>query len=843
MNEDLRQYAHIIDALKPLITKSGFIKRLNELTSHLPKERRFLIKMEMKRLARPCMRSIDLRGQVKGECRLYEYKGIRHYLDEVAIETFEEQLNIFGGFTFGVYESVMETENNFRVIREREEQQRQVTHERLSQPQTMALEKYTVPVVNLLSYARRNQERMNFAVTIEVFAKDGSVWRGNSVDISTEGLQIKLSKDTTLQVDDDIEIFFRGLEEEFAMDKKHGVVYRVLKMLYKNDHQYLMLRRSTEIQNTPFDQFLENFIHGNKRRYKVNMSNTIDAVYNKIAEQFLSPRSPSLPVFIDSIEDKLLPRYAMLNEINTDITDYWSDEQRSLRLGYLLSQSRLKWLASRDANERELYVYAFTHLQQDKIYFYSASSHELDAKEVIKTTFLGFGARKVSWRVFKLVMSDMTPDQAHAPLSIPDNVSDKIKRQNQAPSARLMAKLKNLGFVVHITDVTSDSGQHHYSQYKFNRSNLPHLRVFGHARNRPPSPIQTYRYRYHEQRMEKRYLVRTTISLSTTDGATEFKGISEDISVRGLRVELNQPFEGDVDTMINVAFPKLQALTESYHLMHLRYRIVAKNGEQNIIHLKAADGEAGAVARDFFDDLIKQNKSSLKTYDEQEDVPGIGHALRCINAKNTPNLAFAMNKEGVRYLPQAAIASRHNYRIHQVAAHYAPEDKLNFEFMFRDRNLESPFIQHGIKQIKLEHLPLRQELFIAFDPNQKLSRMAILPRFDDKFTTDESRIKFINEAIGRGQFIALHVLLTTTGKPDMEMLQAEMNYVSMYAIHRARELEEFMWDIVACAHLVDVTDEVLSRYNIEPALIRKNRQQSAISHKNGNFADTASLLT
>ena len=202
-----------------------------------------------------------------------------------------------------------------------------------------------------------------------------------------------------------------------------------------------------------------------------------------------------------------------------------------------------------------------------------------------------------------------------------------------------------------------------------------------------------------------------------------------------------------------------------------------------------------------------------------------------------------MNKEGVRYLPQAAIASRHNYRIHQVAAHYAPEDKLNFEFMFRDRNLESPFIQHGIKQIKLEHLPLRQELFIAFDPNQKLSRMAILPRFDDKFTTDESRIKFINEAIGRGQFIALHVLLTTTGKPDMEMLQAEMNYVSMYAIHRARELEEFMWDIVACAHLVDVTDEVLSRYNIEPALIRKNRQQSAISHKNGNFADTASLLT
>ncbi|WP_156824204.1 PilZ domain-containing protein [Salinimonas chungwhensis] len=843
MNQDLRQYANIIEALKPVISKSGFNNRLNELTEHLPKERRFLIKMEMQRLARPCMRSIDLRGQVNGECRLYEYNGIQHYLDDVAIETFEDQLSVFGQFTFGVYEAVMETDNNFKVMREREEQQRETVSQKRNQPQAMALEKYTVPVVNLLSYARRHQERMNFAVSIEVFAQDGSVWRGNSVDISTEGLQIKLGKETSLQVSDQIEIFFRGLEEEFAMDKKQGVVYRILKMVYKNEHQYLMLQRAENVPNVPFDQFLQNFIRGNKRRYKVNMSNTIDAVYNKIAEQFLSPRSPSLPVFIDQVENKLIPRFAMLNEINTDITDYWSDEQRQLRLGYLLSASRLQWLVNRPAAQRELYVYAFTHLQQDKIYFYSASSKELDAKEVIKTAFLGFGARKVSWRVFKLVMSEMSPDQAHAPLSLPDNVSDKIKRLNQEPSARLMARLKNLRHVVHITDVTSDSGQEYYSQYKFNRANLPHLRVFGHARNRPPAAIQTYRYRFHDKRMEKRYLVRTTIALTASDGGTVYKGVSEDISVRGLRVELNQPFNSENGAPVEVAFPKLQSLTDKYDLMHLQYRIVASNGEKNIVHLKAVEGEQGAVARKFFEDLIKKNKSSLKTYQEEEDLPGIGHALRCINAKNTPNLAFTMNKEGARYLPQAAIDARHDERINQIAAHYAPADNLNFEFMFRDRNLESPFIQHGIKQIKLEQLPLRQELFVAFDPDQKLSRMAILPRFDNRFSSHESREKFIHEAIGRGQFIALHVLLTTTGKPDMEMLQAEMNYVSMYAIHRARELEEFMWDIVACAHLVDVTDEVLSRYNIEPALIRKNRRHHHQSIRNNAIRSDSQLLS
>lgn len=828
MNDDLQQYADIIEQLVPYINKPGLAQRLAEYTAHLPKERRFLIKMEMKRLARPCMRSIDLRGQVKGECRLYEFNGIRHYLDDMAIDTFEQQLVIYGSFTFGVYEAVLATDNNYKVIRERAAAEQQVSDQQRNQPQTLALEKYTVPVVNLLSYARRHSERMNFAVTIEVFGEDGQSWRGNSVDISTNGLQIKLSRDAGIQVNEQLEIFFRGLEEEFAMDKKHGVSYRVLRSLFKNDHHYLMLKRDTSIPNQPFDQFLENFIHGNKRRYKVNMSNTIDAVHNKIVEQFLSPRSPSLPVFVDarkteSGDIRLLPRFAMLNEVNTDIMDYWSDETNSLRLGYLVNHQRLVHLANRPDGQRDMYVFAFTHLQQDKIYFYSASTAELNNKESLKTAFLGFGARKVSWRVFKLSMTSISPDQAYAPLSIPDTVSAKIKQQNQRPSARLMARLKHLQYLVHITDVTSESGQQHYGQYQFNRGNLAHLRVFGHARNRPPADIQCYRYRYQEKRMEKRYLVRTSIVLSSPDGEQTWQGISEDISVRGLRVELNRPFEDMHDPRVQVALPKLQNLTQSYDLMHLRYKVVTVNNEKNIVHLKAIDGDEGAGARAFFQDLIKQNKTALKASPEEEDVPGIGHALRCINARNTPSLAFVMTKEGARYLPTAAIATQHDDRLNRVAAHYAQQQTLNFEFMFRDRNLEAPFVQHGIKQIKLEHLPLRQELYIAYDPSQRLSRMAVLPRFDSQFAGDETRINFINEAISRGQFIALHVLLTTTGKPDTEMFQAELNYVSMYALHRARELEDIMWNIVACAHLVDVTDEVLTRYNIDAAMIRKNR--------------------
>ncbi|MCW8107396.1 PilZ domain-containing protein [Alteromonas ponticola] len=825
MSQDLQQYADIIEQLKPMVNNPQFDQVLQELTASLPREKRFIIKMELKRLARKCVRSIDLRGQVSGECQLYEHGGIKHYLDDIAIETFERQLRVFGDYCFGVYEAVQHTDNNFKVMRERAESGEIATASNDSENRlASSMERYNVPVVNLLTYAQRQHERMNYAVAVEVVTEDFTHYRGNSVDISTDGIRVKLNKDAKLNKGDRVSVHFRGLEEEFALDKKNGIVYNVLTSVRKKDNLYIALRRAKEFPNASFDKFLENFIHGNKRRYKVNLSNTIEAVQNKSLEQYFSPRSPALPIFLDVIENRIIPRFAMLNEVNREIIDYWSDEQGEVKIGFLINSSRLEALLKKPKNQREIFVYSFTHLQNDKVYYYSASPSELAAKDVLKNAFLGFGSRKASWRVFKLSLCDMSPDQAHAPLSIPDSVGTKIKKQNNPPSARLMSRLKNLRYIVHISDVTSEDGQQVYNKYKFNRNSLGHLRVFGHARNKPLAEIKAFRYRFHEQRLESRYLLRSNIRLRSKIDDQQILGVSEDISVHGLRIELNDEFNGEIDHHVEIGFPKLQEMTAKHNVMALQYQVVHYNSEKNIIHLKAVPGEPGQGARAFFEELIKGNRASLQSYPEEEEVPGIGHALRCINARNAPSLAFVLSKEGVRYEPEAAIIGHQDDRITQLACHFAEQGKVNLEFMFRERKLDSPFVQHGIKQVKVENKPIRRELFIAFDSSHKESRMAIIPRFDNRFVSEEMKEKFVHEALNRGQFIAINVMLVTTGKPDMEMLQSEFNYVSVYALHRAKELEEKMWSIVACSHLVDITDEVLMRYNVESKEIQRNRE-------------------
>ena len=66
--------------------------------------------------------------------------------------------------------------------------------------------------------------------------------------------------------------------------------------------------------------------------------------------------------------------------------------------------------------------------------------------------------------------------------------------------------------------------------------------------------------------------------------------------------------------------------------------------------------------------------------------------------------------------------------------------------------------------------------------------------------------------------------MTTTGKPDLEMLQSEINYIGVYAIHRAKELEERLWSIGACVHAVDITDEVLLRFGFDLQEVQANYQ-------------------
>jgi hypothetical protein len=827
MSQDLEEYHDIIEELKPMINEPEFNQVLNQVASAISKQKRFLLKMELMRLARPCIRLIDLRGLVDGKCRLYEHEGKQHSLDELAIETFERQVRIFGEYTIGVYEAVTNTENNFRVMHKKEQNESKTRQNEPVVDKPKA-ENFQAPIIKFGTFAQRGEERMNFSVNIEMFSDMNKSIQATTIDVSVKGLKVKASKEHLFKPDERLTVQFRGLEKEYLLDKRQGVAYIISSIERTKDDQRLNLKRQFDIPFPSFDKFFERFIHGNKRRYKVNLDNTITAIQNKTYEQYYIPNFVSIPVFIEQIENRFIPKYALANDCNREEIQYWANELQDLKIGYLLTEKRIQYGLSLAKGQQEMYIFVFNHIKNEKVYFYSATHAELDAQPDLKSLFLAYGSRKASWRVYKLQFIHVDPQQSYRPLSIANSINDKVKRQNQKPSPRLMSRLKNINHVALLTNITDDISTEHYQKFKIKREQLINLKVFGHPRNKPPALVNVYRFKYFNQRRETRFLLRTAVQVSIDNVVIE--GHTEDISTQGLRIELDKFFHQTDKAKVTLSFPQLQTVTSKFELSNLPYIVRHVSKDQHVVHLQNFVTEESNTARRFFEALIKSNRSKLKAYRDEEEVPGIGEALRNIYAQNVINVAYFLRKDSVDFVPDAVATSSGTNRLTQLLHFQAKPGHFNLYPLYRNAKIRHDFINHTLANMKPNERPEMRELLIAFDPSKDLIGAAINSHFTEQLSKPEQRKEFITEALQNGQFIAVKVFLARTGRPDFETMQSELNYVSVYAVHKAKLLEEQLWNVSAMGDIIDVTDEVLRRFEFTESAILLNHK-SPPTHK------------
>lgn len=831
MSQDLEEYHDIIEQLKPMINEPEFNQVLNQVAASVPKQKRFLLKMELKRLARPCNRIIDLRGHVDGKCRIYQHQGQEHSLDDLAIEVFERQVRSFGEYTIGVYEAVVNTENNFRVMYNKQQEKARKTK---SEPQknTDNKENYLAQLIEFGNFAQRSEERMNYAVGIELFSDLNKGIQATTIDVSVNGLKIKVSKEHLFKPQERLTVQFRGLENEHLLDKKLGVPYTVEGIERGKDDLRLNLKRVLDIPTPAFNKFFERFIHGNKRRYKVNLDNTFDAIHNKTYEQYYIPNFASIPVYIEKRDGNYKPKYALSNDCNREAIGYWNNELHESKIGYLFSDSRIKQCLAMPKGQQETYIYVFNHIKNEKVYFYSATHQEFEEKPNLKSVFLGYGARKISWRIYKLQLTEMQATQSHLPLSIADSVNSSIKRQNQQTTPRLMARLQHLSHIALLTDITDEMSTAHYQKIRIKRDQLAQLKVFGHPRNRPPEPVAQFRFKHINQRRETRFQLRTKILLKYDNIVIECN--SEDVSATGLKLglnlELDNFFHGNVHSTVLLSFPQLQKVTKKYNLMELPYTLRRISKDRNTLHLSVINDELNTTAKQFFEELLKSNRSKLKAYPDEETIPGIGQALRNIYANNVLNVGFFLRKEGATFLPDAVATHSLTTRLTTLLGFQAEQGFLNLFPLYMGVSGKHDFIQSSMGKLRVNERPLTRELFVAFDPSKDKVADAIKSYFADQFSTDEQRRQFISQALFDGQFVALKVFLARAGRPDIEKLQSEINYVGVYAVHRAKVLEEKLWNVSGVGDLIDVTDEVMCRYEFPSEKIEANRK-SPETHK------------
>lgn len=832
MTQQFEDYSEIIEQLKSYVNEPDFQQILLDTAPGLTKPKLFLLKMELKRIARPCDKVIDLRDKVDTACTPLKFEGKIHYLDEVATEIFDKQARLFGGYTVGVYEAVYPTNINGDFVRDKdpvEDKKRRIKQARAAQQSNIERgpADYTVPLFQFADAEHRNEERMNFISPVELETSDKKTIKATTIDISVNGIQVKTLQEHHFKFDERYLVYFRGLEKEFALDKKKGISFRVVKYERTTEDHRIAFQRDVTAPDDKFDGFMRNFIKGNKSRYKVNIDNTLHAIKSKTYEQYYVPYFTSLPIYIEKVGKEYRPTFILNNDNNRDVIYYWTDETNHVVLGQVLSHARISALL--DNPIRETYLFCFNHLRDQKVYFYSGTEEELERSRLAKNPFFAFGSRKASWRVFKLQIEPVkAKEQCFRPLSVPDDVNEEVKKTNTPPSEKVMAKIQGISYVLLMTNVSDSLSTQAYQRRSMGQENLTALQEFAHPKIEKQLPISMHRFKYQNLRKEVRYQLRTKVIVRHQN--LVYEGITEDVSTGGLSIELTKKFPGEKLTVVGISFPDLQKNTTEFQLKNIPYEIRNISHDKIVIKLKTFNPEGASgphIGSLFFDGLIKSNRNNLRTENEADDETsaGIGEALRNIYCSNVLNIAFFMNKEGTRYFPNAMTEPNSHHRLKNLFGYgVEQENQMSIYPLFGADGRFKTFLEDNLKRMKPESAPVMRELFIRYKPKEKTHEEAIRCKFSEQFRNDHDRRSFVVEAIGEGRFYALKIIMSRTGRPDQEILRNELAYVSTYAAHKAKAIEEELWKIAGAGDIVDVTDEVVRRYGFTEQHVLQNQE-------------------
>ncbi|MFC4655235.1 PilZ domain-containing protein [Rheinheimera marina] len=825
---DLAEHIGVIERLKPLLNTPDFDQVFKLLTEDLPKSKQFLIKMELKRLGQPCSYYIDLRGRVDGEVRPYEHNGQTHYMDDVAIRTFEKGVKQYSRYTVGVFEDVSNTSNNHRVRYQQEQAQRKLMPSvsplvaAQEEEDAQAEQHKTIQLIKFAEYQTRSEERMNFSIDIELILDNQDRLQATTSDLSVSGCKIKLAKEMTFAPGQKVAIFFRGLEQEFALGLTEGIPYQVVEQEPAEKGIYLRLKRLPLVHERGFTDFLQNFIHGNKRRYKVNLDNTYEAVYVKGYEQFFLPRMTTLPVFLAVNEGKATPLCALTTENNRSVLHYFQDEQRQNVLSQLLSARRLKQCLS-SANQSCI-LYTFTHAAKGRLFFYSATADELAQSAALRQVFIGFGAQKPSWRVFNLHVTRTNPAHAHSLLSLPNSASQEIQKLNQPPGPLILNFIKDLRYVASLTELNTTESTALYQRTQLDQSLLNQLKIFGHAKLDSLPAIEAAAVHYVNLRSESRFLYRTEVLVGDGEMA-DVRGFTRDFSSKGLQVECTEPVDFERGDQVQITLPQMQKITTKHKLLELPYEVMAVSKNKLIMNLRIIDKNNDHQGKQFFQQLIANNRSKLTLAEEAPKFPGLGPALRNMYLKALNCFVFYIHRQGIRYHMDVVAQGASPSSLHRLLQRFSLVDgELNLQPLLKNNATNLQFANQ-LKKMKRQELPFRYEVYLRYIPEHDKTEQSLQVEFDFDLPTANQRKNFVDESLQQGLLFAYRIFLSRTGRPDTEHIAKELGYVSTYAIHKAKVLEEELWSVVGIGEVQDISDEVLTRYNVAPSLAEQQRQK------------------
>lgn len=777
----------------------------------------YKVRNELIRLCEPCEKVIDLRGEVDEQCKKFLHKGRVHYLDDIARETFEEGLELYGQYTLGVWEEVTNTGNNFRVMQARAEQERLNAQKYEKQRKAEKLQNilatklhytpdnYPAHVIHFGDYFNRDEERMNYAVTAHLTFADERRCEGVTKDLSVNGLFLRIPLSEQVELGQKVKVVLtEQLPRYEEIQAAGGIEYEVKRIECIDKVFWLGLNRTFSEDKDLFTEYARTLIAGHKFVYKVNLDNAIDAVLKMGHEQVFFARSMTMAVFVENRQGQKRLPYALVSGPNEACLKYFSDDGGKQYLPSIFNATVLNRLLG--GQIEQCLLYCFTHRVEGQLLYFAAFSWQLAPEPDVERLFIGFGSKLDSWRVYKIKPVAVEHDDAAVIFTLPKRHESPTDDSEQNPTTPVydVGPLTHALMFTEISDAISSSA---YVARGFDNEIMAKITRFQINHNSGAIELKWVKYGLEELRNEPRFAYKTKAVVSFDNGM-RLDCTSVDFSARGVQISLPKPMNVNrLDTVL-VAFPLLQKITRQLVLDKLQYKVVGTVNDQKTLYLQAIETEEVVHhGVKFFKDLIKRNQHKLTLVSESTEQMKLTKTLKNLVQKRLSSIPFYINRVSGQLRLTKLVSA---IEPHPVLSRLQSDEfmgKVNIAALMENTAFEG-FVSNFAKGVSDPSEYKTLILFISVSDEQ-LKVMTDFELYDAK-----RQRNFAEQALNNGQLYCFKVFLFGVARVQLRKIAQELEYIHHYAQHKSKYIALSLTRIVSVGEMVDITEFVLDYLQI-----------------------------
>ncbi|MBY5992724.1 PilZ domain-containing protein [Ferrimonas balearica] len=777
------KHAALIEQLKPLLQDKEFDLLFQKLCHDVPSSERFLVKMELNRLNQPSRQVIDLRDRL-ADCQPQPIGGVTHFLDTEASGRLSEQVRLYGDrLTVGAVESVLA---HYRPERHPDKPQ---------SPQHPANPPRPPGQMGgqlLGHYVTRGETRRTFSTEVQVHQGQGPRVEGLTLDLSVGGCQLRLPGDCRLDSNKPLVVRFVALGKEFlAPAMSAGIPYQILKIQRRKGYQYVRMKRQDGEPGQ--EQELGRVLQASSLRTTPEINHLLATTRSHGYERHFLSKMTALPLFFKLDAEHLVPVLALETEHNQSVLSHWQNERGVNQLAAALGTLRLSRLLQAPEEAAHRLLFSFQHRQQEQVIFFSATLYELQHSGLL-ATFLHTASQRTSFQVHRLGLHALSDGDRQLALRCPvtGRSADPLVQQ----------QLGELSLVLMMEPLTTEDALAQYQQWS-PAGDANELRRFGMARL-ARDPIRVLPFQRRELRREARFGLRTQALVKL--GRKVYPALTLDVSPGGIKLQLAEAQSLERDSLAELELPSLQPLAGKLKLKGMPYRLVRAQKDGRTLHLKA-EGSVGHSGVVFLSHLLSQNRAKLSEVGSARQHRQMTDGLKDLMFKQLHSLPVFAHKRGGKV-------------VLDLLGQSATEDPLLMRLTDSVPANLGWLLERGGVQDALgdwrrqgEGAQLEMEWLIKL-PSAAMEAQVLPMSAAQPLAV---RQQFVREAMEQERFLALKLRLFAANRPDLDYLQQDLAAISTHALHRARELEDMLWQVQAVGQLVDISDEALCRCQWTPA--------------------------